>query len=148
MTTQTNSISEESQIRDVIDAWLAAQRTKDVDRLMSLYADDITAFNVRPPYQTKGADAWRVVWEDGFSHFPSTFDIEIADLKIYASGDMAFSYFLFHFTDLEPGHPANQTWLRATVGYTKQDGRCLIQHEHFSIPYSPHTSEPEHILEP
>ena len=148
MITETISSTEEIQIEAVIDEWLAAQRAKDVDHLMSLYAGDITAFNVRPPYQTKGADAWRAVWEDGFSHFPAAFDIEIADLKISASRDVAFANFLFHFADLEPGHPANQTWLRATVGYTKRDGRWLIRHEHFSVPFSPHASEPDLILEP
>ena len=129
-----NSISDdEAQIRHVIADWASAQCVKDIDRLMSHYAEDVMVFGVRPPYQTEGAAEWRCVWEEALVHFPASFQIEIRDLSVAVSGDLAFAHWHFHYMDMDRDHPAMQNWLRITVGYRKQHGRWRIVHEHYSV---------------
>ena len=41
-----------------------------------------------------------------------------------------------------------QTWMHATVGYTRQHGRWQIVHEHASLPFHPATSQAAFTLEP
>ena len=62
-------------------------------------------------------------------------------LSIIVSGDLAFAHWLYRFTGMEKDHPATQTWIRATVGYKRQQGRWQIVHEHESVPFDPHSND-------
>ena len=61
--------STESEVRALLDSRSEAVRTKDIDRLMSLYSPDIVYFDVVPPLQYTGSAALRgrfLEWFDGF----------------------------------------------------------------------------------
>ena len=34
-------------------------------------------------------------------------------------------------------HSCGQTWMRATVGYRRIDGKWKVVHEHVSVPFNP-----------
>jgi ketosteroid isomerase-like protein len=59
----TNKANDEAEIRRVIDGWVEALRVKDVDAIMSLYAPDILLFDILPPLEHKGQDAYRKIWD-------------------------------------------------------------------------------------
>lgn len=99
-------MNDEAQIRQVIADWTSALCAKDLDRLMSHYATDVTVFDVKPPFQTKGAAALRRVWEACLSYFPSSFQTETRALRIIVSGDVALAHWLWRFTGMEKDHPA------------------------------------------
>lgn len=141
-------ISTEAEIRQAIDDWTAAFRAKDINRLMSHYSADVIAYDLKPPFQVKGATAWRSIWEECMPCFPSSFDVETRDLTVIANDDVAIAHWLFRFTGMEPGHPAMQSYMRATVGYRKEQGRWRIVHEHASVPINPETSLAVYTLEP
>jgi len=141
MTPAKTATQDEARIRQVIADWTSAFCAKDIERLMSLYADDITTFDVKPPFQTKGKAAVRRIYEEAFPCFPSSLQIETRDQRIFVHGDVGVAHWLFRFTSAEKDHPATKLWMRATVGFERQEGRWRAVHEHISVPFDPETSQ-------
>lgn len=148
MITEAAPTKNEALIRNLITAWQNALCARDLDRLMSLYAGDVTLFDVKPPFQTQGATAVRQLWEECLPCFPDTFSFETRDLHIFAGEDVALAHWLFRLTGPDEHHPALQTWMRVTVGYEKRDGHWQIIHDHVSVPFDPETSLAAFTLQP
>ncbi|MBV9388316.1 MAG: SgcJ/EcaC family oxidoreductase [Chroococcidiopsidaceae cyanobacterium CP_BM_ER_R8_30] len=147
-TTESTKTQDEAQIRQLVADVSSAICAKDVDRIMSYYDRDVVFFDVKPPFQTNGADALRRIWEECLPYFPDSFGIESRDLRVSVSGDLAITHWLNRFTGMEPNHPAMQTWLRFTSVSQRKQGRWQIVHEHGSVPFDPHTSQAVFTLEP
>ena len=134
MSTENSKASNEDEIRKLIDDWAAAIRARDVEHIMSCYAPDIVAFDVVPPLQYMGVDAYRKDWEGMMSMCEGQNNIEMRDLVIAAGEDVAFSHCLSHFTGKQISGNQIDMWMRVTVGYRRIDGRWLTVHEHVSAP--------------
>ena len=147
-TSESAQARDEAQLRQLIADQMSAICAKDVDRIMAHYAADVIFFDCKPPFQTKGADAFRRIWEECLPYFPASFGIETRDLSVIVSGDLALAHWLFRFTGMEKDHPAMQTWMRLTGGYQRKQGRWQIVHEHVSVPFNPETSQAAFTLEP
>lgn len=147
MTTHKPATDDETQIRQLINDQISAICAKDLDRLMSLYAEELIAFDVKPPFQINGADAWRETWAACMPYFPASFSIETRDLRISTDGDMAIAHWLFHINAGED-HPATQMWMRSTIAFKRTQGTWQIIHEHCSVPFNPETSQAVFTLEP
>jgi len=128
--------TEAAKIRQLIADQHAAVTAKDVDGILSHYATDAVVFNVKPPFQIRGAKDWREVWASSLSHFPAGFGIETEGLSVLTSGDLAVAHYFLRFTGM-PG----QTWIRVSTVYQKLRGKWLISHEHSSVPFDPETSK-------
>jgi len=50
---------DEAAIRGLIENWAKAVRNKDIDGILANHALDILMFDVPPPIQSKGIDAYR-----------------------------------------------------------------------------------------
>jgi ketosteroid isomerase-like protein len=135
MTTGNPDSSDEAEIRRLIADQQSAVCAKDVDRIMAHYAADVIVFNVKPPFQTRGAKDWRREWETALSRFPAAFGTETRDLVVSVSGDLALAHCLWRFTAM-PG----QSWIRDTAIYKRTQGKWQIVHEHYSVPFDPETS--------
>ena len=131
--------STQSEVRALLDRWSDACRTKDIDRLMSLYTPDITYFDVVPPLQYTGSDAVRRNFLRWFDSWESAIGVEIRDLNIVVSEDVATAY-LLHRTSgtLKNGRKVG-FWVRATLCCQRSDRGWLIMHEHISLPVDPTT---------
>jgi ketosteroid isomerase-like protein len=81
-------------------------------------------------------DAWRRVWETSLAHFPASFGAETRNMVVTVSGSLAVAHYLMRFTRL-----GNQSWLRQTVAFRKEQGSWKIFHEHSSMPFDPETSK-------
>lgn len=141
-------VDSKAEIKKVIDDFMAALCIKDVKSMLSHYAPDAVMYDVKPPYQIKGAIAWKHAWEACIGYFPDSFKVEIRDLYIHASGDVAISHYMFRLTGTEKGDPSSQTWIRTTTGFKKIQNKWKIVHEHGSVPFNPHTREACFTLEP
>jgi ketosteroid isomerase-like protein len=126
-----------SQLKALLDNRVEACRTKDIDRLMSLYSPNIVYFDCVPPLDFSGSDAVRRNFSRWFNEYEGEIDLETHDLKIAVSGDIAFVHML-HLdkgnTHLEDGL---EFWLRSTVCCQRSNGKWLITHEHISLPVKP-----------
>jgi ketosteroid isomerase-like protein len=123
-----------SEVRALLESWSEAIRTKDIDRLMSLYSPDIVYFDVVPPLQYTGSAAVRGNFLRWFDGFKSSIGQEIRDLNISVSGDIAVANMLHRTSGtLKDGREVGY-WVRATVCCQRSDHRWLITHEHVSLP--------------
>lgn len=134
MTTEKNKTSDEAQVRQQIDNFVKAFRTKDLNLMMSLYAPEFVAFDIVPPLQQAGTDTYRAVWEKVFAFFQDPIDFETRDLSITAGTDVAYSHQLLRLQTIMPNGQKSDRWERLTFCFRKIDGVWLITHEHVSVP--------------
>jgi len=134
VTTKLDVTTDESQIRQRLESWTEALRSKDIDGLMSHYAEDILVFDIAPPLQYEGATAYRKNWADWFPTFQGPVGYEIRDLSITTGGDVAFCHSFNRITGTRTSGEKSDVWIRATVGFRKIGGEWMIAHEHFSVP--------------
>ena len=134
-------MNDQTPIRAALAEWQAAFCAKDINRLMALYASDAVCFDAIPPF-SEGVGNFRKKIIECLPYFPETFALETRDLTLAVGSDLASAHYLWHFTEVPPGHPAGRHWLRSSMVWKKQpDGRWLIVHDHCSAPFDPMTEK-------
>lgn len=127
--------SDEAQVFAVVEGINAAFRAKDLDKIMSYYADDIVAFDMMPPLEFNSKDAYRKAWQMGLDGMSEVGPFEDAHRKIRVSGDLAVMHCLCHMQGtLKKDNQKMDTWSRYTGVFKKTNGKWLIVHEQFSVP--------------
>ena len=128
--------SNESHIRALIEAWADAVRRHDLAAILAHHDEDIVMFDVPPPFQSRGMDAYRKTWDLFFRyHQPSqAFDVE--ELTITAGSDVAFAVAVMRCGSATVDSPPVDGGFpfRLTIGLRKVDGSWRIVHEHHSVP--------------
>jgi uncharacterized protein (TIGR02246 family) len=128
-------VSEEQQIRALIEAWAVAAHSGDLETLLAGHALDIVMFDVPPPNQgVRGIEAYRDTWPPFFEWQASGAVFQIESMEVIAGADVAFAFAL-----LRCGTPADlaedpDRRLRLTVGLRKASDRWIVVHEHHSFP--------------
>jgi ketosteroid isomerase-like protein len=136
---------DEAAIRTLEERFAAAFNAGDIDAMMKNYIPDqsLVVFDVVPPRQHSGADAYRKAWAGFFAHFRNTPKIAINDLVITVNGTLGFSHSIQHVTGTDTqGHLIDRT-VRVTDGYRKIGGSWLIVLEHVSVPVDLKTGKPD-----
>jgi uncharacterized protein (TIGR02246 family) len=148
VTKQDDAGGNEAQVRRLIERYVEAIRNHDIDGVVSAYAPDLVAFDIVPPLQIVGVEAFRRIWEEIFETFECPMPYEVRDLTITAGEDVAFSYSLnCNLGVMKTGQKAN-LWLRWTVGYRKIDGAWRIAHLQASVPADLRTGQAALHLQP
>ncbi|HSI83915.1 MAG TPA: nuclear transport factor 2 family protein [Candidatus Methylacidiphilales bacterium] len=136
MSTSTLSqVTAQTEIAEALASWTKAFCSKDLDSLMSHYADDVVEYDVKPPLQNKGSSAVRQIFADCFPCFPENFSLEIRDQYIHAGDDVAAIHRFTRVVCDDKNHPAAQNWLRVTAVYRKLAGQWKIVHDHVSFTF-------------
>ncbi|PXX71077.1 ketosteroid isomerase-like protein [Nocardia tenerifensis] len=128
--------TEEAQIREFLASCMDAQRSKDIDRVMSFYSPDIVYYDAVAPLRFTGTEEVRrnfVRWFDGYV---GPISLETHDLTIVAGEDVAFADMLQLDSGKRRGGIDLPIWVRETVCLRRVDGVWAITHEHISIPIS------------
>ena len=126
--------STESEVKALLDNQFEAIRTKDIDQLMPLYSADIVYFDIVPPLQYVGSAALRQRFLEWFDGWKSSIVMEIRDLTIVASGNIAAAHMLLRASGtLKNGNEVGY-WVRASDCYRRSSDGWLITHEHVSLP--------------
>ncbi|WP_370949000.1 nuclear transport factor 2 family protein [Amycolatopsis sp. cg5] len=128
---------DETSIREIFDAHIAAMRAKDPDALVARFAPDAVTFTLAPPLRNSGPavtdPAGVHAWLAGFT---GEMDFEIRDLELAIGDEVAFGFSLNRLSATPQGDTEQfDLWFRATVGLRKIDGEWLITHEHMSTPF-------------
>jgi uncharacterized protein (TIGR02246 family) len=126
--------SPQSEVTALLDRWSEAARSKDIDRLMALYAPDSVYFDVVPPLQITGSAAIRQNFLRWFASWESAIGQDIHDVHILANGDVAVAFMLIRASGTLQGGREVGYWVRATIGCQRSDHGWLIVHEHVSLP--------------
>jgi ketosteroid isomerase-like protein len=126
--------STESEVRALLNSQSEAIRTKDIDQLMSLYSSGVIYFDAVPPLQYAGSAALRERFVQWFDGYEGSIGMEIRDLNILTSGDIAVAYWFSRASGtLKIGREVG-SWVRATSCCQRSNDRWLITHEHISLP--------------
>lgn len=129
------SSNPEAEVRTVIENWTKAVRDKDIEGVVANHVDDVVMFDVPPPVQVKGLEAYRRTWPAFFDWQRSAEgSFDIAELNIIAGADVAFATAILQCASKESREKDPTPTLRLTIGLRKQSGRWLIAHEHHSFP--------------
>ena len=58
-----NTTTDEAVIRELIEDWAKAVRAKDFDRILAHHSAEVLMFDVPPPLESKGIEAYRETWD-------------------------------------------------------------------------------------
>ena len=148
MAVEETKKNEEAEIKRVFEGGVEALRAKDLDGIMSIYAPELVSFDIVPPLQYVGKDAYRKRWEETFSSFQGPMGYEIHDLSITVGDDVAFTHSLNRMSaTLTTGEQTN-LWLRSTACLRKINGKWLIVHTQVSVPVDLETGKAVLSLKP
>jgi uncharacterized protein (TIGR02246 family) len=131
--TQT-AIRAEAEIRQRLDEWVQALRMKDINGVMSIYADDMVSFDIVPPLFYAGSDAYHQRWQEVFDTYTGRIEYEIRDVHITTEGDVAFLHSLNHIKGTMVSGQKTDMWLRWTACLRLIKGVWKIAHLHASVP--------------
>jgi uncharacterized protein (TIGR02246 family) len=123
-----------SQIKEIIENWCRAVRNKDIANILAHHAEDIVMFDVPPPFQSKGIEAYKKTWDLFFSSTKEPIVFNFTELEITASDTVAFVHGIGHCVDINPEGKEENIEFRLTMGLSKKNGEWIITHEHHSVP--------------
>jgi ketosteroid isomerase-like protein len=137
---QASSASDKSEIVARFQSLIAAYGHGDVNAIMAFYSDDPGAifFEDTIPFQVDKA-----ALRNGLEVFYKTisdFRARVESLDVQTSGDLAVVHCAIHNTWNDKNGAHMQT-SRDTDVFRKEDGKWLIWHEHFSVPFDPATGK-------
>jgi uncharacterized protein (TIGR02246 family) len=126
--------SDEQTIRELIKAWAAAVQRRDIDAILQHHAADFVMFDVPPPFELRGLEAYRKSWDLFYSWSSTPIPFEIHALDVTAGTDVAFAVARMGCAEPGPDGEPKALNFRLTVGLRKIDGVWAITHEHHSVP--------------
>ncbi|WP_192249886.1 YybH family protein [Mesorhizobium silamurunense] len=124
---------EVEEIRGLIEHWADAVRRKDMDGILRHHAPDFIMFDVPPPLQSKGIEAYRDTWPLFFGASPQKPVFDVVDLKITAGTNVAFAIALMRCVEVK-ATGSNDLDFRLTICFEKIAGQWTFTHEHHSVP--------------
>jgi uncharacterized protein (TIGR02246 family) len=128
---------DERQIRALIERWAKAVHAADMDGVLVDHTDDIVMFDVPPPKEVRGKQAYRETWPPFFKWQQQDAAFEIVSLDVTAGHDVAFAHALLRCGTAQELKENPDVRLRLTIGLRKQGGRWMVAHEHHSFPLPP-----------
>ena len=123
----------ETQIRQLVENWARAVRNNDIDTILAHHSDDIVMYDVPPPFQSIGIDAYRRTWDLYYAYTkPGVFDIQ--ELQITTGEEVAFCFAKMKCEDKSSSEDFVPLDFRLTIGLKKINDQWTITHEHHSVP--------------
>ena len=127
-------MTDEQQIRDLIERWVAAVHDGDMAVVLADHDPEIVMFDVPPPEQgVRGLDAYRQTWPGFFEWQASGAVFEIESLDVTAGADVAFAFALLRCGTAEQFEHHPEQRLRLTIGLRKAGSQWTVTHEHHSF---------------
>ena len=131
----TANKSEDFKVRRLIEQWALAVRARNIEAVLADHAEDMVMFDVPPPVELLGIDAYQDSWPPFFKWLENeSGTFEIVRLDVTAGDTVAFATALLRCGSKASLEKDNTAQLRLTVGLRKIDGAWKIAHEHHSFP--------------
>jgi ketosteroid isomerase-like protein len=128
-----HSQAETAEVRSLIENWAQAVRDRDIDAILAHHSQGIVMFDVPPPLQSVGIEAYKRTWQLFFRYTkPGVFDIQ--ELQIAANESIAFCFALMRCEDTFKNKDYIPIDFRLTIGLEKISGLWTVTHEHHSVP--------------
>ena len=139
-----------SDIKALEERFVSAFKAKDVDAIMKVYVPDqsLFVFDVVPPRQYVGAEAYRKDWQAFFATLPGPINVELTDLDVVSDHNLAYGHSIQRVSGTDKqGEPFDLT-VRVTDAYRKIKGHWLVVHEHVSVPVDLDSGKPDLASKP
>jgi len=101
---------------------------------MEFYADDIVAYDIVPPLQYVGKQAYRKDYESFLAQYQGNLRVEVKDLHVGAVGDLGYATGLELIGGTLTNGQKSEVWARFTSLFRKVNGKWLDFHDHISVP--------------
>jgi len=131
---RTQASADETEIRDLIEKWSSAVRNQDRAEIRRDHDADILMFDVPPPFQSRGIDAYMATWDMFLSMSEKPVKFDFTDIEVTAGADVAFVTAVGHCVSFDREGRREPLDFRLTMGLRKIAGRWCITHEHHSLP--------------
>jgi ketosteroid isomerase-like protein len=128
--------ADEIRIKAILEAWADAARRHDVPAILAHHESDMVMFDLPPPLQCKGIEAYAQTWGLFFRYHKPGAAFDIQELAVTASQDVAFAIAIMRCGPDSSSNPADKDGFlfRLTVGLRKVGGEWRVVHEHHSVP--------------
>jgi uncharacterized protein (TIGR02246 family) len=134
MSETPHSTADEAAIGQLVESWAGAVRSKDLPGILDRHSPNLLMFDVPPPLQLQGLDAYAKSWDLFFAWSPDPVVFQITEMSITAGSDIAFVAALMRCAVREATGEYADLDFRLTIGLRKTDGQWMVTHEHHSIP--------------
>ena len=142
--------ADKAAIQALEDTYNEGFNSKDVDKIMSVYAPgkQLFVFDVVPPREYKGWEAYKKDFEGLFSAFPGPIKNTISEQTVHVVGLVAYGHNIQ--TSEFSGKDGTNVKIvaRTTDIYRKLTGKWLIVEEHNSVPVDLDTMKPDLLSKP
>jgi PhnB protein len=130
-------MSDEAQIRELLERYGAAIEAKDAKAMIACYSDDVVAYDLAPPLamyghevcDPKGIQEWFDTWSTPIRS-------KSRDLRILRGGTIGQAYCLLNMTGKKKGGKVIDLWFRSTALFRKDGSEWKISHIHNSVPFA------------
>jgi uncharacterized protein (TIGR02246 family) len=129
-------MSDEARIKTLLEDWADAVRRHDLPAILAHHDPDMLMFDLPPPLQWRGIDAYEETWGLLFRYHKPGTAFDFRELTVTAGVDVAFATaILWCGPDASPTPKDKDGFrFRLTVGLRKVGGAWRIAHEHHSVP--------------
>jgi len=142
--------ADKAAIQALEDTYNEGFNSKDVDKVMSVYVPgkQLFVFDVVPPREYRGWEAYKKDFEGLFSAYPGPIKNTLSEQTIHVVGSLAYGHNIQtgEFTGKD-GKKVNFV-VRTTDIYRKMNGKWLIVEEHNSVPVDLDTMKPDPLSKP
>jgi uncharacterized protein (TIGR02246 family) len=147
---QASATADKAAIQALEDTYNAGFNSKDVDKVMSVYAPgkELFVFDVVPPREYRSSEAYKKDFEGLFSAYPGPMRNAISEQTIHVVGSLAYGHNIQ--TGEFTGKDGTKVKLvvRTTDIYRKRNGQWLIAEEHNSVPVDLDSMKPDFLSKP
>ena len=142
--------ADKAAIQALEDTYNEGFNSKDVDKVMSVYAPgkQLFVFDLVPPREYKGWEAYKKDFEGLFSTFPGPMKITISEQTIHVVGSLAYGHNIQTSEFIGKDGTKVKIIDRTTDIYRKINGKWLIVEEHNSVPVDLDTMKPDLLSKP
>lgn len=120
----------------ILEAYSASVRAKDVEAFVAIYADDVHVFDMWGTWSLQGIAAWRAMAEQWFSSLgDEQVVVSVAQARATVHADLAVGHASLTYTAVSAaGAVLRSLDNRITLALRKTQGSWKIFHEHTSAP--------------
>lgn len=130
----TQFSADEAAIRDLVESWARAVRTRDYEGILARHSEDILMFDLPWPLECRGLEAYRKTWDLFFSVQPDPIVFEIKRMDVVSGVDVAFVVAVMQCDEAGDDGKRSKFDFRLTIGLRKIETQWTVVHEHHSIP--------------
>jgi uncharacterized protein (TIGR02246 family) len=136
---------DKAAIQALEDTYNEGLNSKDVDKVMSVYApgNQLFVFDVVPLREYRSWEAYKKDFEALFSAFPGPMKNTLSEQTIHVVGSLAYGHNIQTGEFTSKDGAKVKIVVRTTDIYRKLDGKWLIVEEHNSVPVDLDTMKPD-----